>query len=99
MFSEPPGSYEICEICRWEDDDIQLQDPSYSGGANKVSLIEGQENFKNTGVSAPLSKGSVRLPNDADVRDQKWYPIHSISEMSYSDHIYYWDNGSEDITI
>jgi hypothetical protein len=33
-----PDSYEICEICRWEDDPVQLSDPDYSGGANHISL-------------------------------------------------------------
>jgi hypothetical protein len=35
-----PGSYEICEICEWEDDPVQSDDPSYAGGANKISLDE-----------------------------------------------------------
>ncbi|MFA6294932.1 MAG: CPCC family cysteine-rich protein [Candidatus Paceibacterota bacterium] len=32
------GSYEICDMCRWEDDPIQSADPDYVGGANKLSL-------------------------------------------------------------
>ncbi|MBJ8192719.1 hypothetical protein JDS79_38930, partial [Bacillus cereus] len=35
---EPPGTYDICEICFWEDDGIQFADPDYDGGANIVSL-------------------------------------------------------------
>ena len=35
-----PGSYEICRICGWEDDPVQSDDPSYAGGANKISLDE-----------------------------------------------------------
>lgn len=38
-FSER-GGYEICPVCLWEDDPLQSEDPSYSGGANKYSLIE-----------------------------------------------------------
>lgn len=35
---KPPGTYQICEICFWEDDDIQFRDPDYEGGANELSL-------------------------------------------------------------
>lgn len=34
------GVYEICTVCRWEDDPVQLADPNYAGGANRVSLNE-----------------------------------------------------------
>jgi hypothetical protein len=42
VFSEPPGSYEICELCGWEDDHVQLRFPAMAGGANKSSLAEHQ---------------------------------------------------------
>ncbi len=35
---EPPGTYEICNICYWEDDEVQFNDPDFEGGANEVSL-------------------------------------------------------------
>ncbi len=35
---EPPGTYEICNICFWEDDSVQFKEPDYEGGANEVSL-------------------------------------------------------------
>jgi cysteine-rich CPCC protein len=41
-FDEHVGSYEICEICDWEDDPVQLMYPALAGGANKVSLYESQ---------------------------------------------------------
>lgn len=33
---EPPGTYDICRICYWEDDGGQFRDPDYEGGANRV---------------------------------------------------------------
>jgi len=42
VFSEPPGSYEICPLCGWEDDHVQLKHPAMGGGANKLSLAEHQ---------------------------------------------------------
>ncbi|EOO14795.1 hypothetical protein IG9_03963 [Bacillus cereus HuA2-9] len=35
---EPPGTYEICSICYWEDDEVQFNDHDFEGGANEVSL-------------------------------------------------------------
>lgn len=37
---EPPGTFEICPICGWEDDFAQYEDPDYKGGANVMSLNE-----------------------------------------------------------
>ena len=31
-------SFEVCEVCGWEDDDLQLKEPDYEGGANDMSL-------------------------------------------------------------
>ena len=41
------GKYEICPICGWEDDPIARKDPSYAGGANKMSLNEAESVFLN----------------------------------------------------
>ncbi len=35
---EPPGTYEICSICYWEDDEVQFNDHDFEGRANEVSL-------------------------------------------------------------
>lgn len=42
---KPNGNYDICEVCFWEDDPIQLDDPVYEGGANYVSLLQAKHNF------------------------------------------------------
>ncbi|WP_123816510.1 CPCC family cysteine-rich protein [Myceligenerans xiligouense] len=33
VFDQPPGSFDVCGICFWEDDAIQLRRPDYLGGA------------------------------------------------------------------
>lgn len=38
MISEP-GNYEICPVCDWEDDPVQLSDPDLLGGENILSLL------------------------------------------------------------
>jgi len=43
VFDEPPGSYEICCLCGWEDDEVQLRFPLMQGGANKDCLFERQQ--------------------------------------------------------
>ncbi len=37
------GSYEICPVCGWEDDAVQLANPCSAGGANKDSLADCQK--------------------------------------------------------
>jgi hypothetical protein len=36
------GSYAICPLCDWEDDGVQLANPTSEGGANKESLVQAQ---------------------------------------------------------
>ena len=43
---EPNNTFELCPVCFWEDDGVQLNDPNYEGGANQVSLIQARANFK-----------------------------------------------------
>jgi hypothetical protein len=60
---EPPsGTYEICEVCFWEDDGVQFRNPEYEGGANKVSLNDARQNFLAHGVSETRFKSNVRSP-------------------------------------
>ena len=40
------GSWEICDICNWEDDAVQFSDPGYEGGANIESLNQARERFR-----------------------------------------------------
>jgi len=47
LSEEPPGTFEICTVCGWEDDNIQFENPNYKGGANIMSLNEAQEAYRN----------------------------------------------------
>ena len=58
----PGGTYETCKVCFWEDDGVQLRDPNYRGGANKVSLNEARENFRQHGASEERFRAHVRPP-------------------------------------
>ena len=60
LSSEPPGSYEVCPVCFWEDDGVQFEDPDYAGGANRESLNTARANFREFGASARSALGHVR---------------------------------------
>ena len=74
--SPPPDSHGmICEICFWEDDDVQSGDPDHAGGANDVSLREAQRNFEQLGACKERVKQYVRPPTASDRRDPNWRPL------------------------
>jgi cysteine-rich CPCC protein len=75
MFSEPAGSYEICSICFWEDDAVQLRWPDWAGGANSPSLRESQRNFVRFGAMEERFVRNVRKPEATDRVDEGWRPI------------------------
>jgi hypothetical protein len=61
--TEPPaGTFAICKVCFWEDDDVQFRNPDSPGGANRVSLNEARANFARDGVSEPRFAHHVRPP-------------------------------------
>lgn len=62
----PPGSYELCPVCYWEDDAVQAYNPDLPGGANMMSLGEARKNFLMHGAVSPEFVSQVRkpLPNE-----------------------------------
>jgi Cysteine-rich CPCC len=60
--SEPPGSYELCPVCYWEDDGVQFADPEYEGGANRESLNVARVNYRAFGASSRSALSHVRRP-------------------------------------
>jgi hypothetical protein len=66
------GSYEICPVCRWEDDPVQNEDPLFPGGANSVSLACARENYIRLGACEPGSSGKARPPNIGEVPGIVW---------------------------
>ncbi len=93
VFSEPPGSYDICPICKWEDDVVQLESPGYVGGANHRSLAAHQ-----ISIALKLAPIGISLLQGYR-RDPAWRPVmpsDSVSELpterfdATDDRIYYW---------
>jgi hypothetical protein len=73
--TEGPGSYEICGVCFWEDDIIQLRWPDYTGGANKPSLIEAQATFVRYGACEQRSLRHVRPAAADEPVEPGWRPV------------------------
>lgn len=71
------GSSEICAVCFWEDDLVQLRFPEMSGGANKPSLIEAQRNYAEFFACEQRLFQCVRPAGPADARELGWRPIDS----------------------
>jgi hypothetical protein len=75
VFSGPPGSYEICELCGWEDDHVQLRFPAMAGGANKSSLAQHQlRALAMYPIGLDLAKGFRRC--------SQWRPLLESEIMS-----------------
>jgi len=75
VFLEPPGSYDICPVCDWEDDALQLEfATTLAGGANRSTLTQSQENFRRFGACEESSVRFCRAPGDTP-RDPAWRPI------------------------
>jgi hypothetical protein len=75
VFDSAPGSYDICPICYWEDDIWQLRFPHEAGGANTVSLVEGQANFVAYGACEDHVREYTRKPRPNEQRDRHWHPV------------------------
>jgi hypothetical protein len=40
------GEYDICPVCRWENDPIQLEHSELGGGANYMALKEARKAYQ-----------------------------------------------------
>ena len=66
LTEEPPGTFEICPVCNWEDDAVQAANPMFEGGANSVSLNQARRNFAEFGAISRDALPHVRkaLPHE-----------------------------------
>ena len=73
--SEVPGSYEICPVCFWEDDLVQLRWPTDATGANRVPLVEVQRNYQAYGACDEHGRQFVRGARPDEPVEPDWRPI------------------------
>ena len=57
---EYAGNFDICPVCGWEDDLVQLDEPDEEGGANNMSLNQARRAY---------ARGLVHL-----IKANEWYP-------------------------
>ncbi|WP_258838349.1 CPCC family cysteine-rich protein [Mechercharimyces sp. CAU 1602] len=67
LSAKPPGTFEVCPVCYWEDDTTQYYDMTYTGGANKVSLIQGYKNYMEFKAIEERFVREVRRPNNDEI--------------------------------
>ncbi|MGN0426945.1 MAG: CPCC family cysteine-rich protein [Agathobacter sp.] len=72
-FSDMDYEYNICEECFWEYDVFQVDNPDYSGGANRHSLNEYRKIYQRLKVGNP----HFSCKNDTDKEliialDREW---------------------------
>jgi Cysteine-rich CPCC len=68
MHSPERGTFGWCEVCWWEDDDEQYDDPDTPRGANTpVSLNQARANFARIGSSDPRWVNKVRPPLPSEI--------------------------------
>jgi rubredoxin len=75
LAEEPPGTYDICTICFWEDDPEQFYNPDEKKGANKVSLRKAQKNFQDFGACTKEMLDYVRKLTPNIEKDENWKPL------------------------
>ncbi|MES2386836.1 MAG: CPCC family cysteine-rich protein [Bacteroidota bacterium] len=68
---EPPNTqptFEICDVCFWQEDWVMQDSPDVGGGANIVSLNQARINFKAFGAAEDRGIPHVRPPKPDELR-------------------------------
>ncbi|MFC0436460.1 CPCC family cysteine-rich protein [Kutzneria buriramensis] len=71
----PPGCQEICPVCFWEDDVMQLRWPLLEKAANRVDLVTAQKNYQSFGASEERFSASVRTAAKIEPVHELWRRI------------------------
>ncbi len=62
MWTDVTGSFDICEVCGWGDDNVQASKPDSPSGANRMSLNQARANFASYGAKSREALEWVRKP-------------------------------------
>ena len=64
LSEDPPGTFEICPVCYWEDDGSENEMPTSecAGGPNDVSVDQARSNYQKFGACSKAFLSKVRKP-------------------------------------
>ncbi|MGW6918080.1 CPCC family cysteine-rich protein [Kitasatospora sp. NPDC054939] len=80
-----PGSYSICPICAWEDDPVPFRWPFMPRGADRLSLVEAQQNYRAYGACDQRGRRFVRPPLEDEPVDPEWRPIDPADVFAFEE--------------
>ena len=66
---EEYGTFEICPVCFWDDDNLQKKDPDRAGGTNALSLNQSRENYRIFGAVKEKFIKKVRPPRQEEIHE------------------------------
>src|SRR5687768_6792802 len=58
--SEPPGTFSLCAVCFWADDEEQFRDPDLAGRSNSTSLNGARRYYHRFGACETTALAAVR---------------------------------------
>ena len=91
VFDEPPGSFDICRVCGWEDDAVQLEFPTtHAGGANSLTLFEAQRSARATMTQEPRDPAWRPIDMAVDEFEDFHDPDHRRAPADDATTLYYW---------
>lgn len=90
-FAEPSGSYDVCAVCGWEDDNVQLRYPGLAGGANGRSLCDEQRAGGWAALDRDLMRGYRRAPGWRPLRPDECGDLDRHADALHAtEPDYYW---------
>jgi hypothetical protein len=92
VFDAPPGTEDLCPVCKWRDDLMHLRFPLYNGLPNGMSLVDAQLNFSLTGFRAAYERDPDWRPIDLDNDEPQNIPVDfdGLTEPDDTTTLYYW---------
>ena len=63
------GNYDICPICDWENDEVQINNYDYGGGANELSVNEFKVLYQLRNMNEKADALRVIIDNHESIRE------------------------------
>ena len=81
------GTWDICPVCRWQDDPLQAADADYAGGANRLCLREHGENYHRGFCPWPRDAGVPKIGGNPQIDAGGGADVPPVSGMVSADRI------------